>query len=472
MLCNFISEFYLHNRVNWPTRVTRSTITTIHHIYTHFSSGICCVVDNTISDHRKILFDTTLHESNSNSEGILSHSRNFNESSIRLFQSALSRESWNELYTIIDVDNAFKYFYNIILFYFNLYFPIGKHFNSYISKSWVNDSVRRSSRQLKDFYTLTQSAPEYKTDYLKAKQQHRKLVETTKREFYQNKIMNSDNSIKKVWRVISELTQNKIKASNTSINVDGDVISNPHKVANTFNAYFKSVPEEIVSNLSASYDLDVESNINDDGDDFLLYPFTEDELYELLILKLKNKYSSGPDDIPCFLLRRILCIIVKPFTYLINLSFCYGKFPQILKLSKVTPIYKKGCSFDISNYRPVTVPYGFALMYEYCFLNRLLGYLNLKNVISDHQHGFRSNRSTSTAISYFYDELVSYIEAGECPVGIFCDLSRAFDCVQHNLLLSKLSKYNIKGTPLQWLKSYLSNRTQYVRMFYYEKNRK
>lgn len=467
ILTNILSEYNLCNKVLWPTRVTKSTVTTLDHVYTNFNSGISCAVDNIVSDHRTVLFDSTLIDPKV-TNGVSSFSRSFNEQSIQQFVNDIFLENWSELYSITDIDNAFKYFHEVIMYYYNMHFPLRKHSKNTNCKSWVNDSIRSSSRQLKDLYILFKNLPEYKEEYLKAKKQHRILVDTTKKLFYQNKILNSGNSTKSLWKVVSGLTKDNCKMSNLSINVDGSVTSNPYVIANSFNTFFKSVPEQIVSQLSSQDEsvVNVDANIN--PNDFFLYPFTEEEFYELMKLKLKNKYSSGPDEIQCFLLRRILNVIVKPVTYLINLSFCSGKFPQILKLGKVVPIYKKGSPVDKTNYRPVTVPYCFSIMFEYCFLNRLLSYLNSKGILSDYQHGFRTNRSTLSAINYFYDKLISYIENGECPIGIFCDLSRAFDCVKHNLLLSKLSEYNINGVPLKWIQSYLSNRSQYVKLFHYK----
>nr|CAH7756516.1 unnamed protein product [Callosobruchus chinensis] len=134
----------------------------------------------------------------------------------------------------------------------------------------------------------------------------------------------------------------------------------------------------------------------------------------------------------------------------------------MLKVGKVTPIYKRNNRECMENYRPVTVPPSFSKIFEYAFLDRLNSFLQRFNILSKYQHGFRKDRSTSTALFSFYDEIVQFIEAGESPAAIFCDLSRAFDCVDHSKLLSILERYGLRGMSLKWVKEFLTSRQQYV----------
>ena len=165
---------------------------------------------------------------------------------------------------------------------------------------------------------------------------------------------------------------------------------------------------------------------------------------------------------PALLVKHILTVLVKPLVHLVNLSFCLGKFPDCLKIGKVIPVHKKQDKDNMTNYRPISVPSVFSKIFEYCFLDRLVTFLKRSGILSDNQHGYCSGRSTQTAVHEFYEPLIDLIDSGECPVGIFCDLSRAFDCVDHNLLLERLKNYGISGTSLTWVCSFISNRTQYV----------
>ena len=101
-------------------------------------------------------------------------------------------------------------------------------------------------------------------------------------------------------------------------------------------------------------------------------------------------------------------------------------------------------------------------IFEYAILSRLEGFFEAKNILSHCQFGFRRGCSTSSAIQYFYNKLIAHLEDGQCPAGIFCDLSRAFDCVNVPLLMEKLELYGVRGTAFSWLFSFLSEREQYV----------
>ncbi|KAJ4429752.1 hypothetical protein ANN_21956, partial [Periplaneta americana] len=141
-------------------------------------------------------------------------------------------------------------------------------------------------------------------------------------------------------------------------------------------------------------------------------------------------------------------------------------FPNELKLNKVIPVFKKSDKLKVENYRPIAIGNTISKAFEYCMLDRLLKYLDRFNILVNNQHGFRPSKSTNTAIYSVFNEILSALDNGKPPVGIFCDLSRAFDCVNHNLLLAKLERYGIRGIVLKWFASYLQNRYQYVEILH------
>ena len=133
-----------------------------------------------------------------------------------------------------------------------------------------------------------------------------------------------------------------------------------------------------------------------------------------------------------------------------------------MKLAKVIPLFKSGDNNIYKNYRPVSILPAFSKILEKVVYNRLIDYLTKLNILNKNQYGFRQKHSTAMAILDFVEKIHSAIDNGEYSIGIFLDLAKAFDTVNHKILLNKLEHYGIRGIPHLWFKNYLSNRKQYV----------
>ena len=133
-----------------------------------------------------------------------------------------------------------------------------------------------------------------------------------------------------------------------------------------------------------------------------------------------------------------------------------------MKIARVIPLFKSGDKSTFTNYRPISILPAFSKILERIVYNRILSYLNERNILSDSQFGFRKNHSTEYALSILYDRLSNAIDNNEYTAGIFLDLSKAFDTVNHQILLEKLNHYAIRGVAHSWISSYLSNRKQFV----------
>ena len=202
------------------------------------------------------------------------------------------------------------------------------------------------ARLLKDLFVFKNVNTVFREGYKNAKKEHVALLNSKKKQYYQNRIINSDNTVRASWNVVSELVNNnddnnKKTYSNIHINKNGILVKDPYEIAADFNQFFVETPVRLVSQTHPkNIGRRVESNIFNQHS-LYLKPFTEKELLTLLNGKLKNKKSSGSDDIPSFILKQVLDVIIAPLAYLINRSFESGMFPQNMKTGKVTPLYKK-----------------------------------------------------------------------------------------------------------------------------------
>jgi hypothetical protein len=188
---------------------------------------------------------------------------------------------------------------------------------------------------------------------------------------------------------------------------------------------------------------------------------TEKEVSEI-IRSLKPKKSAGWDELSPFLLKRSANFIVNPLTYLINQSLKEGIFPDLLKYAIVKPVPKKSNMNTADNLRPISLLPTFSKVFERVVFNRLYTHLERNEILSPSQFGFRRGKCTADAIYELVDTVSSALDGSRFAVGAFCDLSKAFDCVDLGILVEKLRFYGVESTALAWLKSFLTDRVQKV----------
>ena len=180
----------------------------------------------------------------------------------------------------------------------------------------------------------------------------------------------------------------------------------------------------------------------------------------LIIDSLDSNKASGPNSIPTDVLKLIKNNICYPLKEIINLSFATGIYPTKLK---VIPIFKnKGDPLLISNYRPISLLSNLNKKFEKIVYKRLYSFLDRLNCIYEFQFGFRVGHSTNHALLSLTEKVREALDSGKFACGVFIDLQKAFDTVDHSILLTKLKHYGIKGIANDWFRSYLTGRSQYT----------
>ena len=159
---------------------------------------------------------------------------------------------------------------------------------------------------------------------------------------------------------------------------------------------------------------------------------------------------------------QISMIIAMSMSHIINSSLISGIVPSKLKIAKFIPIFKNGHREDMYNHRLISIMPCFSKIFKKIDANRLLSFLLKYNIPYDHQFGFMPRKNTTHAILSLVDYLINSFEDNKLTCVIFLDISKAFDTIDHNILLSKLYKYSIRGNTLNWYMNYLSNRYQFV----------
>ena len=180
-----------------------------------------------------------------------------------------------------------------------------------------------------------------------------------------------------------------------------------------------------------------------------------------MINSLKNS-SSGHDELPPFVAKTCINEFIEPITYMINESLKSGVFPSELKIARIVPIFKSGDPSLLNNYRPISVLSFFSKIFEKIVYNIVFDFLYENKVLYDYQFGFRSKHSTQHALITLVERITTSLDVGNIVISLFIDFKKAFDTVNHQILLRKLYAYGIRGTLLKWFEDYLTGRTQYV----------
>ena len=232
-----------------------------------------------------------------------------------------------------------------------------------------------------------------------------------------------------------------------------------------FDNFFTSVASDIIKSLATSPDRitesDLLSRIKLNQNSFFLAAVSPLEVADT-IMTLKNSSCTDIYEISSTLIKASVDVVSCPLAELYNRCILVGQFPECLKISKVIPIFKNGDVNAPSDYRPISIVPYFGKVFEIILKKRLEFFLEKYKIINPNQFGFRRGRSTVQAVSKIVADIVGGLESGLRAAITLCDLTKAFDCVNHDLLLAKLHIYGIRGPALRLIKSYLDGRRQCV----------
>jgi len=259
------------------------------------------------------------------------------------------------------------------------------------------------------------------------------------------------------------ISNNKMKQKTISVLKDPKtniIINCATEIPNIVNKHFASVGHNLASKIkpSTTKHHDYLKSLNIENS-FFFTPVSENEILTEIMLTPNNK-SYGLYWCPVNILKLSKDIICKPLTKIFNTSIQTGQFPAKLKTSKIVPIYKSNDEMDPNNYRPIALLSVFNRLFEKLMYNRLSNYIDVNNLLINEQYGFRTSHSTSHAILDIITTIQRNMDNKLFSCAVFIDFQKAFDTVDHSILISKLHFYGIRGYINDWFKSYLHKRSQ------------
>ena len=310
------------------------------------------------------------------------------------------------------------------------------------------------------------------------------LVKKAKRNYYENLDLNDINDNKRFWATVKPLFSNKIKSADSIFLAEsGEIIRNEVKVANVFNKYFVNmVPSMGITNNNKFLSTTDTSDTNDPLEkiidkyknhpsitcinrhmtnselSFTFQPVTNNQISNLMKL-LNDKKAVQSTDIPTKLIKKF-CDFFSEFIYKsINRCITEGNFIADFKKAEVLPLYKNNGRADKSNYRPISILSNVSKLYERCLYSQLYDYLD-KNIFSKYQCGFRKGFSTQHTLLVMIEKMKTARDNKQFCAAVLTDLSKACDCICHDLLIAKLKAYGVDRNALKLVYDYLSDRSQ------------
>ncbi|KAI5642242.1 reverse transcriptase (RNA-dependent DNA polymerase) domain-containing protein [Phthorimaea operculella] len=453
------------------TRIDRvlNTSKCIDHIYTNRKPFTAKVEEYGFSDHKGVIYtlNVNTHSTQEKKPRII-YKRLFNDKNVELFKTYLQKTDWNKIIKHgQDINLNYNNFLSEVKNILDKTIPVTRLKVKFKKqKSWLTKGLKTScyhKRLLLQHLQESKRNPILKNHCKMYSKVLKKSINLSKRYNYICEMKTSTNKTKTMWAIVNKISgKTKPKQQkNMQLKINNNLTTNlPQLIANTFNDYFINI------NSSSLNPVQTEINIEQQLNSIYLKPVDEHEVFKI-IKNLKNKNSTGEDEIPPSLLKNCANEFTPPITLLINQSFETGKFPDLLKISIVRPIHKKGDEQLADNYRPIALLPAISKVFEKAMCSRLIGFLEKTNFFDDSQYGFRKKRSTILAVYNYTQQALDCINQKQSVVGILLDLSKAYDKVSYSLLLAKLYRAGIRGKAHEWFQSYLKNRTQYVQIEHY-----
>lgn len=468
-----LSHYGFISCINSPTRVTIESASCLDHIFVKMSNYNkfkykSFILNSDITDHYPVMLNLTckgiseVNKMNANKTLIIKKIDH------KKLQGLIKEQNWNNVMTLNDPNMAADTFSSTFLTLIEQSKITKKIHIKNVNKQkpWITIGIINSikkrdkmKRQLLKNHNII-----YRNEYKIYRNNLNKVIAHAKNNYYKSKVENNKNNIKKIYKIISEATNESTGTSHNNIQIldeNSQPFANDKEMADYCNVYFANVGLEMADKIVPPV---IESEVGYDNiSSMFLKPVTQGEIIKH-IHSLKNNSSPGIDGISAEVIKDSHLYILNPLAHIINLIFKTGIVPSCFKNTIITPIHKAGSKMSINNYRPINLVNNFAKIFEKCLKDRLISYLNANQILSKNQYGFLSGSSTCDAIYHLTKEITENLNDNNKCIAVFLDLAKAFDTVPHIKLLDVLHRYGVRGTVLNVFKNYLSDRYQMVRI--------
>ena len=443
-----LDHFSLRNRLNTPPPTTKLVINNVP-----------------FSDHKIIKTDITFQFKITRS--VISTSFSFINNNLIL--EKLSTTNWNDLFKINCTDLAFSEFLKKLQSIINestIIKKIKNDKNIKMRSPWASKELAILSKEKENCYKKLKKNPCDNQLKLQLKQISDEVANKVKQEkfaYYGKLLSEHSKSSKEYWKIVNNVLGRKTVSNIQALNINGtdlQVEGNEEIVANEFVNYFGNVVKNISKNFSDKNQITVPAQ-SFFSNSFFCQPIMETEIMNA-INNMTDKNSKSLDNISPKFLKKFKNYLITPLCFLFNLSIKEGIFPSQLKKARVVPIFKQGSPRLVQNYRPISILSPFSKIFETIIKQKILYFLIRYEFFAPNQFGFLPKKNTDLAIVSKVKLITAALESNLKVSAIYFDLCKAFDVVNHALLIKKLELYGFRGVFLNWLKTYLVGREHQV----------
>ena len=403
------------------------------------------------SDHNRISFSVNVNRGTTSQSSFLQ----FKNADYEKINDFLFFTDWETLFEYtLDIDKLWSIFKGVLISAINLFVP-SKNENCRSKNKIPLSSESKNFRKLKKkLWTKFKRTGDinYKNQWSVFSKLFRQSLREDVTKF-ERSILNTRSS-SAFWKFVNSKVRNVESVS--VLDIDGEKIINDLTKARAFSDYFRSVMTSDVP-------------IIDDFDQVRLNHLLKEADFSpnnilLELSKLSNKLSYGPDKIPPFFLKKVRLSISSVLSVLYNVSFWTCKVPFDWRSANVVPVFKKGSKLSVSNYRPISLTCSSCQPLERIIQSAISDTIRRNNIITAAQHGGLKGCSTTTQLLECFNDWTTFYDHKKPTVVVYLDLAKAFDTISHSRLLHKLGSCGITNPLLEWLKNYLTQRYQRVKV--------
>ena len=479
-------------RITLPTKINRNSCKLYDHIFSRIRNekitSSACIYVTKLSDHLPVFISLKNDKAQWKDKPKYRWIRDTSSKNYEKYLEKVAeiiRNTQFETSLATDPNEAYNKLEKILTSTYKETFPLKQiKITKYSTKHspWITQGLLNSIRKRDQLYRrlikTKNTSPSYESKEKDLKSHAtilKKLLRKTKKDYYTNQFHMFANDCKNTWKLINQVAGRKSKKAELpsyfkrttqceNNETKTEIIENVQSIADQFNNYFSNIGPSLAADIKYNGKNTIKYYLNANIKSRFTFQIVNDQEVLEFIGSLEPKTSSGYDNISSKLLIQLAPIIHSILRLIINQSLITGIFPQKLKTAMIIPIYKGKNSdeHEFVNYRPISLLPVISKIIEKVVHKQLYEYMSCNELFNDNQYGFRAKHSTEYAAMDFVDRLMNDIDKGQTPFAIFMDLSKAFDTLDHQILLQKLHYYGIHDIQLKWFESYLTQRTQYV----------